>query len=255
MRTAAIILFAVIVALGAALPACRPVSSLDTIYRDAGTDPDPAYRNPYLGVDGPARADSPIQTPPPVSPHLARPATQPTFQTADVPAGHLPLLAWIDDQPVMQMVGRTTARVAQPVGQRPIVQFKLPDALGEFRGSAIQVYRVIAGQPEIASGLRWQEDGTPRWLLPGRAIDLSSAVALARQTTTGRPIARFELAEASEYEIQFLVSGSRRTVVLAVRVRTAIPPTSQPDAPAATQPADPDAVDPTRLPPGVIVPK
>ncbi|MDD4891703.1 MAG: hypothetical protein PHU85_17430, partial [Phycisphaerae bacterium] len=112
------------------------------------------------------------------------------------------------------------------------------------------------------SGVRFQEDGEYTILVPGKEIDLAKAAATtARRIADTLPLTTFELAVDTEYEIQFLVSGSKRPAVLAVRVRTAKPPVATQPEVTPTKPPDyttphlpPDDTTP-HLPPGVVIPR
>ncbi|MDD4891383.1 MAG: hypothetical protein PHU85_15790, partial [Phycisphaerae bacterium] len=143
----------------AAVPACRPMTSQDTIYGNASREPDPATREPFLGVEGPGKADSPIQQPPPGDAMVTVPPPVRTYQSADLGTAQVFVRAWIDGVAPREALGSRTMRMDAPVSRQPKLKFEMTPELGQFRGAAVQIYRVANDQPDKDSGVRFQEDG------------------------------------------------------------------------------------------------
>lgn len=252
-------ILSIVTAVAAALPGCRwmgsrPIDSQDSIYKGQDRPADPAVRSPYLGVGTPGRAVSPEQVPQPGTPIRADMPKEPLYASVDVPASQPTVQAWVDGQSPVQAVGNRIIRIAQPVSRQPKLRFEIDAKLGQFRGATIQIYRLIAGQPDIATGLRVSEDGEPILLTPGSQIDLGQLTGslVCRRTASNEQVRNVELEPGADYEIHFLVSGSKRAGSVAVRVRTIpLPGTSQPDDTSGT-PSQPGQ---TGLPPGVVIPK
>ena len=258
-----------------ALSGCssRPLGSQDSIYGNSEPSYDPAVRSPHLLPGPPGLAESPSQAPPP-SANPTRAATGPDrpITSVDQPARPRLVQAWIDGQPATASLGAKTVRVESAVSRQPTLRFQMDRRMGQLRGATLQIFRVARGQPDIATGICISEPGDNSLLVPDRPIDLaaiSALVAKAAASHSGQPgrincvriapnrpepVREILLDAGADYEIQFLVSGSRMVDSLAVRVRIAAPPSSQPDRPA-TAPANPDVVDPSHLPNGVVVPK
>jgi len=250
------------------LPGCqwfvtnRPMNSQDSIYKSDDRPRDPALWSPHLALGAPGQAESPWQEPPAGKP--LRVNTQPdrTYPSIDPANTNQLVRAWIDGYPPTEAIGGRTVRIRQPISRQPRLKFELEAALGQFRGAAIQIYRVVRDQPDIPSGIRLAEDVEYSVLAPGKEIDLAQLKgATCRRLATGETVKRFELDLATEYEVHFLVSGSRKASSLAVRVRTAAPataagPASRPAGEGSTgSPGSPDEVDPSHLPSGVTIPK
>jgi hypothetical protein len=243
-----------------ALPGChsRPLDSQEAMDRNDYSRPDPAIRFPYTGVGAPGQAESPQQEPPPGTSMLIRPATQPTFRSIDPADPNLLVRAWVDGLPPTEAVSGNIVRIRPAISRQPKLRFEMDARLGPFRAASIQIYRVVKNQPDGASCISLAEDGDYTILLPGKEIDLARLKGVTcRRMATGETLKQVELDVGCDYEIQFLISGSRKAGPLAVRIHTAPPlaavPGTQPDNTA--RPAHPDEPDPSHLPPGVTIPK
>jgi len=242
----------------AMLAGCRPRTSQESIYRDAERDPDPAFTAPYLDPGPPATAETSVARaiaenplPPPQPPPPERPA----YQSADPPDPDPLIRVWVEGRQPAAALDRKTMVLSDPVTLRPTVRFEMDPRMGTFRSAVIEVYPVVDGRTDRTAGVRLNEALDPdrpieqSSLAPGKEIDLvrPGKDVTIRRVVGGQPADPFALAADSGYEIQVIVGGNRWAGVMAVRVYTAPPPTSQPAEPSAP-PEGPS------LPPGVIVP-
>ena len=231
---------------------CEPLTSNESIFRDVDREPDPAIKTPYLERNVPGREEvtsrpaDPFAKPAPLIPP---PPTATAARLENLPAEQPAVRAWIDGHQGQTVVGSRTLRVLPPVSTTPTVRFELEARLGEFRSAAIQVYKVIDNRVDLATGLRIKEDGDNAALVPKRDIYLAKpgGRTAIRHIVGGATLDELSLQPGQEYEVQFLIGGTKTADALALRIITAIPPTSQPADGPTTRPTGP------ALPPGVIV--
>ncbi len=250
-----------------AIPAatgCRPRTSQESIYRDIQREPDPADDSPYLDPGAPGAAHVNVaraiaeQPDPPHLPGSPQPSDYVTYESADPPDLDPLVRVWVDGQAPAAAMDRKTMALSEPVSVSPQVRFAMDPRMGQLRSAVIEVYHVADGRVQRTSGVRLTEltDGDVpierRVLAPDRDIELlrPGGEVTVSPVAGGAGKLPAALDADQQYEIQFVVGGSLLNRVLAVRVHTVGPPTTQPAEPASPGPPQ----QPPALPPGVTAP-